>query len=107
MTSIQNKNKIYNKFCKAKDQERKDLLYQQFKNSRNILSYLTKKSKENYYKEYFQENKNNLIKVWQGINDIILIKKHNRVQPTFLKINGRLTTNNKKIAEEFNIFLEQ
>ena len=102
MTSIQNKNNIYiyiyiyNKFCKAKDQKRKDLLHQQFKNYRNILSNLTKKSKENYYKEYFQENKNNLIKVWKGIKDIILIKKHNRVQPTFLKINDRLTTANKK-----------
>ena len=104
LTSIRNKNKIHNKFCKAKDQDRKDLLYQQFKNYRNILSNFTKKSKENYYKEYFLENKNNLIKVWQGIKDIILIKKHNRVQPTFLKINDRLTTNNKKIAEEFNIF---
>ena len=75
LTSIRNKNKIYNKFCKAKDQERKDSLYQQFKNYRNILSNLTKKSKENYYKEYFQENKNNFIKAWQGIKDIILIKK--------------------------------
>ena len=27
-----------------------------------------KKSKENYYKEYFQENKSNLIKVWKGMN---------------------------------------
>ena len=104
MTSIRNKNKIYNKFCKAKYQKRKDLLHQQFKNYRNILSNLTKKSKENYYKEYFQENRNNLIKVWKGIKDIILIKKHNRVQPTFLKIDDRVTTNNKKIADEFNNF---
>ena len=74
LTSIRNKNKIYNTFCKAKYQKRKDLLHQQFKNYRNILSNLTKKSKENYYKEYFQENKNNLIKVWKGIKDIILIK---------------------------------
>ena len=108
MTSVPNKNKIYYKFWKAKDQERKDLLHQQFKNYRNILSNLKrvkkKKSKENYYKEYFQENENNLIKVWQGRKDIILIEKHNRAQPTFLKINDRLTTNNKKVAEEFNIF---
>ena len=104
MTLIRNKNKIYNKFCKAKDQKRKDLLNQQFKNYRNILSNLTKKSKENYFKEYFQENKNNLIKVWKGIKDIILIKKPNRVQPTFLKIDDRLTTNNKKIADELNNF---
>ena len=65
---------------------------------------MTKKSKEHYYKEYFQENKNNSIKVWQGIKDIILIKKHNRVQPTFLKIDDSLNTNNKKIADEFNNF---
>ena len=65
---------------------------------------MTKKSKENYYKEYFQENKNNLIKVWKRIKYIILIKKQNRVQPTFLKIDDRLSTNNKKIADEFNNF---
>ena len=104
MTSIRNKNKIYNKFCKAKDQKRKDSLHQQFKTYRNILSNLTKKSKESYYKEYFQENKNSLIKVWKGIKDIILIKKHNRVQPTFLKTDDRLTTKNKKIAYQFNHF---
>ena len=104
LTSIRNKNKTYNKLCKAKDKERKDLLYQQFKNYRNILSNLTKKSEENYYKEYFQENKNNLVKVWQGIKEMILIKKHNTLQTAFLKINDRLTTNNKKISEEFNIF---
>ena len=63
-----------------------------------------KKSKENYYKEYFQENKNNLIKVWKRIKYIILIKKQNRVPPTFLKIDDRLSTNNKKIADEFNNF---
>ena len=75
LTSIRNKNKTYNKLCKAKDKERKDLLYQQLKNYRNILSNLTKKSEENSYKEYFQENKNNLVKVWQGIKEMILIKK--------------------------------
>ena len=35
---------------------------------RNILANLTKKSKEIYCKLYFQENKNNLVKVWNGIN---------------------------------------
>ena len=106
LISIQNKHKTYYKFYKAKDQEQKDLLYQKFKNYRDILWNLTNKSKENYYKEHFQENKNNLIKVCQGIKDIILIKKHNQVQPTFLKIYDKLATNNKKIGEEFNIFFE-
>ena len=43
LRSIQNKNKIFSKFCKVKDQEQKDLQQQQFKNYRNILSNLTKK----------------------------------------------------------------
>ena len=88
----------------SKRPKTKRLLHQQFKNYRNILSSLTKKSKENYCKEYFQEIRNSLIKVWKGIKDIILIKKHNRVQPTFLKIDDRVTTNKKKIADEFNNF---
>ena len=48
-----------------KDQEQKDS-QQQFKNYRNILSNLTKKE-ENYHEEYSQENKNSLIKIWQGM----------------------------------------
>ena len=43
LRSIQNKNKIFSKFCKVKDQEQKDLQQQLFKNYRNILSNLTKK----------------------------------------------------------------
>ena len=50
--------------------------------------------------------KNNLVKIWHGIRDIIFIKKHNRVQPTFLKINNSSASNNKEVAEAFNIFLE-
>ena len=42
------------------------------------------------------------MKIWQGIKDIILIKKHNRVQPTFLKINSSLTANNKKKKKKKN-----
>ena len=86
MTSVKNKNKIYSKFCKAKDQKRKDLRYRELKIYRIILLNLTKKSKENYYEEFVKKEKQNLIKISQGIRDIILIKKHNRVQSTFLKI---------------------
>ena len=35
-----------------------------------------KKGKENYYKQYFKDNKNNLINVWKGIKEIMLMKKN-------------------------------
>ena len=85
LTSIWNKNKICNKCFKTKYQERKDLRHQQFRNYRNILSNLTKKSKGNFHKEYFQENKYNLMKVWQGIKDIIFIKNITENSPPFWK----------------------
>ena len=60
-----------------------------------------KKSKEIYYKLYFQENKHNLFKVWNRIKETILIKK---VQPKCLKIDHNLINDCKKNVYEFNIF---
>lgn len=45
LTSIKNKNKIV--ICRAKDQTRKDQFFHQFKKYRNLLSNLTKQSKNN------------------------------------------------------------
>ena len=90
-----------NKFCKAKDQTRKQHLHKKFKTYRNCLTNLTRQSKENYYQKYFEENRTNLIKVWKGIKEIILI---NKSQPTCLKIRDEIINNEKKISEEFNNF---
>ena len=72
LTSIRKKYKIHSKFVKAKDQKRKEALNQEYKMYKNLLTKITKKSQENYYKQNFKDNKNNLIKVWEGINEIIL-----------------------------------
>ena len=61
LTSVKNKHKIYNKFCKAKDQTRKQHLQEKFKTYRNSLANSTRQSKQNYYKKHFEENKTNLI----------------------------------------------
>ena len=67
LTSIRKKAKMHSKLLKAKDQTRKEALNQEYKIYKNLLTNLTKKSKENYYKQYFIDNKNNLISVWKGI----------------------------------------
>ena len=104
MVSIKKKNKIYNEFCQAKDPERKWSLHETFKKYRNIIENLTRISKEKHYKIYFQENKNNLCKTWQGIKQIILIKKTNGKQRNGLKVNNTIVNNRKSIATEFNEF---
>ena len=102
MTSVKSKNKICNKFCNAKDQARKEHLHEKFKIYRNSFANLTRQSKQNYYKTYFEEkNKTNskVLKseVWRGIKEIILINKSNKTQPTFLKIGNKTTSNKKNL----------
>ena len=104
LTSIKNKNKIYNKLCRAKDQTRKDHLYHQFKKYRNFFSNLTKQSKENYYKQYFKENKDNLIKIWKEVKEVILTKKINKAQSDYLTKDNRLIYAHKEVADEFSNF---
>ena len=53
LTSIKNKNKIYNKFCQAKEQTRKQHFHEKFKIYRNFLANLARRSKQNYYRKYF------------------------------------------------------
>ena len=94
LTSVRKKYKIHSKFLKAKDQTRKEAL--------NLLTNTTKKSKENYYKQYFKDNKNNLIKVWKGIKNIILIKITNKPHLNCLKIGEEYLTESEKMAKHFN-----
>ena len=75
LISIINKVKIHSKSLKAKDQTRKEALNQEYKIYKNLLTNITKTSKENFYIKHFKDNKNNLKNVWEGIKEIILIKK--------------------------------
>ena len=67
LTSINNKNKTYQKYCRAKDQNRKHELHTLFKQYQNSLNNIIKVSKINHYHQYFTTNKRNLLKVWEGI----------------------------------------
>ena len=64
---------MHSKLLKAKDQTRKEALNQEHKIYKNLIN-ITKKSKEDYYKQCFTD-KNNIIIIWKGIKEIILIKK--------------------------------
>ena len=48
-----------------------------FKIYRNKISTLTRLSKKLYFHSYFQNNTNNLMRTWEGINDLINRKKKN------------------------------
>ena len=100
--SIQIKNYLKKKSCKTKDSTKKAELDAKHKKYKNLLTNLTRKSKDSHYKTFFNENKNNASKIWQGMKKIINIKPTNKSKTINLNINGNLTTD--KIAKEFNTF---
>ena len=68
------KKKILCDFIKRKDPTIKAELHLKYKNHRNLISFLLKRNKQNYYKKYFESNLNNSKNTWKGIKSIITMK---------------------------------
>ena len=102
LKNINKKNKLYQKFCTAKDPARKEQIHEEFKVLRNSVTNRLRESKENYYRKYFEDNKLNLRKIWNGIEEIINLKKSNKTQPRCIKINEIYITDQSEIAKNFN-----
>ena len=75
LTSIKTKNRIYRKFLRTKNATTKQQLHDHFKCFQNNLTKITKASKALNYKKFFEDNKGNLQKTWEGIREIINISK--------------------------------
>ena len=72
-----------------------------YKNYRNKLNNILIKAEREYYHNLFDINKNNVIKTWSVIKDIINKKKVNKIQTSF-SINNSNVTDKKDISNSFN-----
>ena len=104
LSKINMKNKVFKKYVKCKNEERKVELNNNYKNLKNEITNLTRQSKKTYYEKYFTDNKHNLKKVWQGIKNIINIKSKNLDQPTCLFSKQKTITDPTEMATTFNNF---
>ena len=73
-----------------------------FKTYRDHLTTLLRITKDEYYKNHFQENKKDLKTIWKIIKEIINVKIKNYVPINSLLIGE--TTNAQLIANHFNSF---
>ena len=101
--AIRKKNNLYNKLCRAKDSERKEL-HKLYKAYKNHVTNLSRRSKESYFKNLFEENKKNTYKIWHEIKVLININTQTKYAPICLQIIDSIVTDNKVIANEFNNF---
>ena len=96
------KNPIFKKYINKKDPHIKEEFYQKYKNYRNTIATLMKKSKQNYFRKYFESNINNLKNTWKGIKSRISLKNSASSSPNLLNFNNELTSDPLKIANVFN-----
>ena len=104
LRSLKQRSMLHRKFLRAKDQVRKSTLQTRFKIYRNMLVTLIRRSKQNYFNKYFQDNIRNLRKTWCGIKNIIQIKNNNGNSPSCLLDKGISITNPSEIASIFNSY---
>ena len=96
------KNNFLQRSTKCKNTLEKNLLYQRFKDLKNEITCLVRSGKKDFYKNYFEENKKNMKKIWQGIKDIVNIKSKNFDQPTCIQNGDKTITQPLEISNSFN-----
>jgi len=100
LKSINTKNKLYKRYIQKPCEERLSI----FKNYRNKLNSLIRKSKREYYERKFESVKYNMRKTWKTINSVIGRNKKNNIQAQFTSAHGHNISNPQEIADEFNNF---
>ena len=104
--SIKIKNRVYKQFCKASDPIKKRKLHEWFKNYRNLTTILTRVCKEDYYKSFFQDNKKDFKKIWEGIRSIVSVTNKKSIQNINLNIDNKTITDDEVISDHFNKFFD-
>ncbi len=104
LRQIEDRNKLLSNYAKCKDPTTKADIYTQYKQLKNIVTDMIRKSKKDYYQNYFTKHKEDLRKTWQGIREIINIKNKNTGHPTCINDGDKNLTDPTQIANKFNDF---
>ena len=104
LAHMKKRDKLLNRYCKAKE---KDSLHIQAidegdKVTRNSITEMKRESKIDYYKKYFEVNKNNASSIWKGIRSIVNIQNSSKKDIILLNDKGKNIHDPKKITELFN-----
>ena len=85
-------------FAKKKNQPDNINLKNNYNELRNKVHREIKKSKKQYYADYFSDNINNIKKTWEGIRKIVNIQKSG-TSTTQLKVDGKIVDNEEEIVK--------
>ena len=104
LKSMHNRDQTHSLFVKENDPETKDELFKIYKRKRNLVKILIRRSKKAYYAAYFEENKSDVKKTWEGIRNIVNISKKSRVSPIQINYKNEVKTRKNDMARALNDF---
>ena len=96
--SVSIKNSLFAKFIKSNDINQKNEMHIKYKQYRNLISTLLKRSKRSYFTKFFNDNVNNL----KGIKNLISLKTVSYSSPSSIYYDNKTVTSPFEIANVFN-----
>ena len=91
------------KHLKNSKRPKTSFFYIKYKHYRDKINHLIRKSKKDFHSKYFEENSNNMKKIWKKINTLIH-KKDKSKDNICITSNGSFISEPKAVANKFNEF---
>ena len=101
---MRERDNFHKQYVKENDLLRKCIIFRIYKSKRNIVIKNIRESKNNYYSNFFQQNKNNSKKTWEGIRDVINISKKTLIVPKSISYKDKTHTDSEDMSNCFNDF---
>ena len=101
MKLIKTRDRLFTRKKRQPDNQRVKEIYNQ---ARNRVKNRLKKSKQDHFKAYFEEQSTNIKKTWEGIRKLVNVKKPTNFSISQLSINGKTIDDPIAIANGFNNF---
>ena len=80
-------------------------IYEEYKVTRNSITKMKRESKIDYYRKYFEANKNRTSSIWTGIRSIVNLQNSSKKYIKSINDKGKNISDPKKIVELFNEYL--
>ena len=87
------RDKLFRKHCACKNKTQKNLIHEELQKLRNNVNFSIRKSKNEYFKLFFDKNHNNTTLIWKGIRQLITLKPKSKVHSNIVKVKGKDITN--------------
>ena len=97
-TSMKMRDKFYKQMIKTKSKQQRLSKHNSYKKYRNKITALLRIRKQTYYQKYFEKNKKNSKRIWQGIHEIISsrISKKDSIISTII-VDGNTITAKRSV----------